>query len=136
MAHAAPHRPHEQRGVGVLAADRAPYPALAPHRQAFDERLQLAAGAGEVVAAVAVLHDAGALERAQALGQQRGRHRRDAVADLVEARAPVDQLADDQQRPALRQQLGRLCDGAELTVPGHVPTIPRAQAAVNSTTWS
>jgi hypothetical protein len=57
------------------------------------------------------------LELVQALGEQRGRHQRHSALDVVEAAAAGEgELADHERRPALGEHLGRLCDGAELTV--------------------
>ena len=64
----------------------------------------------------AALDEAGALELAQSPRQERGRDARHATMDLVELRAAVDEAADDEQRPALAQQLDCERERAVLTV--------------------
>jgi hypothetical protein len=51
------------------------------------------------------------LEELQALQEQRRRHQRDAAAQMVEARAAADQLAQNERRPTLRKDLRRLAIG-------------------------
>jgi hypothetical protein len=46
-----------------------------------------------------LVHDAHALQGLEALGQQGGRHQRDPAAEVVEARAAAQKLADHQRCP-------------------------------------
>jgi hypothetical protein len=63
------------------------------------------------------------LQRAQALGQHAARQARCAVEDLVEMGAAEVQVADDDRRPALGEDLGRQRDRAVLAVAAHALTI-------------
>ena len=89
------------------------------HAQIAD-RLQLPPGLGQGVgdpwAVVAPLDHAGPGQGAQPLGQQRRRHPRHTAPQRVEVPTAQHQLLDDEQRPALVQELHRLGHRAELAV--------------------
>ena len=118
--------PHQEADVELAALEPAADPARAPVAEGHHDRAQLLAGAGEVVlgagaAAGDALDDADLLELAQPLREQRRRHARHAAADVVEAGAAAEQLAHDERRPALAEDLGAARDGAELAVVDHGP---------------
>ena len=115
------HVPQQQLRIEILDAEVAD-PTDAPAAERFDHRLQLPPSLGQhVVDTIAErlpFDDPGPLEPAQTLAQQRRRHPWHTPAELVEVPAAADQLAHDEQRPALVEQFHRLGDGAELVVRG------------------
>ena len=122
--------PHEQARVHVTAVDLCAGPSLAPLAEALDDRPQLLTGFREVIFAPATTrprhtpHDAGVLELLETFGEQRARHQGHTSVQVVESMAPAEQLAQDKRVPSLGDDLGRLGDRAELTVPLHpVPTV-------------
>ena len=62
------------------------------------------------------LDDAGVFQLLEAPGQQRRRHLRHAALDVVEAGATAQQLADNERRPAFRQNFRRPGHRAELAI--------------------
>jgi hypothetical protein len=121
-ADAAAQVPHQQRRIGLLGADLALQVVAAPGPELDDQRPQRFAGRSEAVGipALPLQRLAGqqlrALQLSQPFAQQRGGHPRHPALQFVEAGAAHQQLAQDQQGPALGQDLGRLGDGAELSV--------------------
>ena len=83
--------PQQQLRVEVHVAEFAG-PAHPPGAERLDDRSQLLARLGEFVgdlpAVVVTCHHSRADELDQPLGEQRGRHRRDAAAQIVEAVLP------------------------------------------------
>src|SRR6266508_2977412 len=76
----------------------------------------------------AAAHDANLLELLQPGGQNIGRNAWQTLAQLGEALGPEDQVANDQQRPALAHELEGAGEAAELVIAptGHATnTIPR-----------
>ena len=119
---AAPHVPHQERGIEVLQRQLRLHPALAPDAEGHDDGPQLLPGLGQTVfddaglAGRFGLDHASLLQLLEALGQQGRRHPRHAPAQIVEARAAAQQLAQDQRRPARADDLRRHRDGAKLAV--------------------
>ena len=70
------------------------------------------------------LDDPGALELPQPLGEQPAREAGGAVGDLVEGLTADEDIAKDDDRPALSQELGRPRDGAVLPVGPHLGSLP------------
>jgi hypothetical protein len=68
----------------------------------------------------------GPLERGQALGQQVARDAWKAVPQLAEAAAALEQLAQNERRPALREDLGPKRDWTKLTVARHATSLTPA----------
>src|SRR6185503_17244321 len=115
------HAPGEECDIEIVLV-HVTAPALSPHCQRIDDRSQLLARGSQRAAARqafscrAALHQSGALELTETTRQERGRNARHAAVDLVELRAAVDEPADDEQRPALAQQLDSERERTILTV--------------------
>src|SRR5207302_10423708 len=90
------------------------------------DRPQLLTGGSQVIGEAAPprrgspLDDAGARERGEALGQEVARDPRKSDLKLAETLAAVQQLAQDERRPALGEDLRATRDRAELAVVRHV----------------
>ena len=88
-----------------------------------DHRLELAPALGQLVdpragrrASVRRAHQPGALQLAQALGEHVGADLRQPGAQVGEALGAEQQLAHDQQRPALADEVERARDAAAVSV--------------------
>src|SRR6266850_4893594 len=69
--------------------------------------------------ALAALEHAGVEQRAQTGREHRARDARDTAVHLAETAAAAEQLAHDEQRPALTEQIEGAGHGAELAVGFH-----------------
>jgi hypothetical protein len=124
------HVPHQQSDVEVVGLQPAAHPARTPLAHHHDQGLELAACLGQMILeavagrALPALDDALPLQKLKTLREQRGRHQRHATPQIVEARAATDQLAQNQGGPALREDLRRLGDRAELSIAAHAAIIP------------
>ena len=81
-------------------------------------------GRARAVGLGADLDDAGALQFPQPLGEQPTGQARGTVGDLVEGLAADQDVAKDDHRPALAQELRRPGDGAVLPVGPHTYSLP------------
>ena len=95
----------------------------APAAELEDDRLEREAALGQLVDArarrrreLAPAHEPGLLELAQALGEHVGAEARQAGAQVGEALRAEQQLADDQQRPALADDVEGARDAAAVAV--------------------
>ena len=132
-------RPHgEDVGVDAHARlSRQCRRACAPAAERRDDRLELLAPLGQLVDAragrrgkLAPPHDSRPLELAQALSEDVGAGVDDARAKIREALGAEQQLADDQQRPALADEIEGMRRRARFAVGtracgGHTPILPR-----------
>jgi predicted small metal-binding protein len=103
-------------------------PALPPRAQLAHHGGQLQAGLRQPVlraAALATLEHPRIDQRAQARREHRARNARDTAMDHAEAAAAAEQLAHDEQRPPLAEQVEGARHRAELTVGLHARTIRR-----------
>ena len=109
-----------QAGIQIVLTQVGAYPAVAPPAQLHHDGPQLLTRLGQDIAPAGALapdvDHPGARELAQAQRQQGGGHQRHAFVDLAKARAAGHELANDEQGPALAQQLGCLRQRAKLTV--------------------
>ena len=125
--------PQHDVGVGVLAVHLRP--ALGPAADGLQHPGQVPAGRRRLVerpTAVrlgADLHHPGPLQLAQAPGQQRPRQPGCAGGDLVEGPAAEQQVAKDDRRPALGEDLRAPRDRAELAVAAHGQSLDRCRPA-------
>ena len=119
----APDPPHQHGRVELVLARLAERPAGAPLGQPEDDRPELLAGRRRLVAVVGAADQAGALELVEALGQDGPRHPGQPAGDLVEPARADEQVAHDEQRPAVTQDLEGPGDRAVLPVPRHEPII-------------
>ena len=62
------------------------------------------------------------------MGEQILRDPGNAAVEIAEAPWPVQQLAEDERRPALGEDLGTQGNGAELSIAGHVPKLDSSRA--------
>src|SRR5438067_1089279 len=115
--------------MGSETSDKRPPLALveelieAPAADREEHRLQRFAAAREVVlrsqrmlAIDVPFDDAGGFELLEAVGEDARRHRRLALEELLELRCAEQHVADDQQRPAIADDVERLRDWAHLAV--------------------
>ena len=115
------HAPREEGDVEIVLVHVAA-PALSPDRERIDDRGQLLARGvsvqlrGRPFFAGPRFTSPARSSCAQAPRQERRRDARHAAVDLVELRAAVDEAADDEQRPALAQQLDCERERTVLTV--------------------
>ena len=85
-------------------------------------RRQRVRGAGRVLGVELAGDDAVRLEDLQPLGQHVGRDALERGQQILEASRPRQQIADDQERPPLAEELERLGHGTRLAVAlGHAP---------------
>jgi hypothetical protein len=89
------------------------------HRNEFAACPRQLVGERPCVAGALALNDTLGFELLQPPRQQRRRHQRYAALQLGEARRAPGEVADDQRRPFLAEQLGGLGDRAKLTVSFH-----------------
>src|SRR5215831_4578763 len=120
---ASPYVPEQQHRVEVLGRGAPVDPPLAPGAERLDHTVELCARLTQAVFAASprrpALDDAGVLEMAQALGQERARDQWDSAPDLGEPPASREELAKDQRRPPLREDLTGNRDRTELPVAVH-----------------
>ncbi len=121
--------PHQQAGVEVVVAQAAANPTGAPAGHVLNERLELGSGRRQFVAhpgfVADVPNNAVRLELFEPAREEGWRHEGDASAEVVEVAAARRQLADDDERPALTEDLGGLRHWAELTVRSHAQRVRR-----------
>src|SRR5215831_11577767 len=123
------HRPQRHERIEVLRGDLEP--AGAPLAERLADLEQIVARARELVAVTAALglrcrlDDAEAFEVLEPLGEQGTGEPGRAREDLAEGLAAQLQIADDQRRPSLGEELRATGDRAVLTVGPHEPNIPR-----------
>ena len=128
--------PQHDVGVGVLAVHLRP--ALGPAADGLQHPGQVLAGRRRLVDRPAPvrlgadLQHPGPLQLAQAPGQQRPRQPGRAGGDLVEGPAAEQQVAQDDRRPALGEDLRPPRDRAELAVVAHGPVSPAVVAPPSS----
>src|SRR5438094_2536241 len=129
------HGPHQQRWVEVVGRELVPAVPLPPGTEALHHLAELLAGLGQPVLAAsagrqrAALDDAGILQLAQALAEQRAGDQRHPAPDLVEPVGAREQLAQDQRRPPLGEDLRGDGDRAELAIAFHGPDSRHPAAA-------
>src|SRR5262249_28413848 len=126
------HRPQRHERIEVLRGDLEP--AGAPLAERLADLEQVVARARELVAVTAALglrcrlDDAEAFEVLEPLGEQGTGEPGRAREDLAERLAAQLQIADDQRRPSLGEQLRAAGDRAVLTIGPHesasTPTPP------------
>jgi len=115
-------RPHQEGGIAAGPVDTAAGELRAPVAEQVDDRAEGEAGRAQPVGLAAPLglglrrHHPGLDEVAQPLRQQRARHQRHALVDVVELRPPGAQLAHDERRPSLGENLAGHGNRAELTI--------------------
>src|SRR5215470_13545903 len=130
------HRPQRHERIEILGGDLEP--AGAPLAECLADLEQIAARARELVAVTAALSlrhrldDAEAFEVLEPLREQGTGEPGRAREDLAEGLAAQMQIADDQRRPSLGEQLRATGDRAVLTVGPHKPNIPRLPTVVKS----
>src|SRR5690606_23573813 len=123
--HAPLQRPQQELEVELVRGELATSPALPPDAESFDHRLEVAARGREMVGPAAAtqggatLDDAFRLELLQAARKQRRRGRRHPPLQLGEPRSPRGEVAQDECRPALAEQLGSLGNRTELAIASH-----------------
>ena len=124
-----PHVGDQRVRVEQVGRELPREPPLSPHPELAQGALQLAPlGRQLVEGSVPVLTaagDAGVDQLAQPGREHRPGDSRQATADLPEAPAAHEQLADHQQHPALTQHVEGAGDGAELAVARHAARLIR-----------
>jgi hypothetical protein len=127
------HRPQGNEGIEVLGGDLEPAGAPLAQRRADGE--QVVTRGCQVVEASTPdglgcrLDDAQPFEMLEALRQQGAGESGRTLQDLPEAPAAQVQVADDQWRPALGEDLGATSDGAVLAVRPHGSTVAPPSSA-------
>jgi hypothetical protein len=128
--HVPPHPQHEAVGLQVGWAAVGDAPAHPPVVEGPDHGAQLVAGVGQPVVGAAPVgpdppvHHPFALQVAQALGQHRPGDPGDAPLQLVEAVDPAQHLPDQQQAPAVAEDLDRPGHRAVVVTGWHGPILP------------
>ena len=101
-------------GSRSVVSISSPAPALPPVPHGLDHRPEFLAGRREEVfralpiRAAPTLDDPGRFQPLQPLRQQRARHQRQASMQVIEFMAAEDKLPQQERRPALGQDSGRL----------------------------
>lgn len=127
--------PEHVAGIHVMRLDLEP-PGT-PLAHGIHDRLQRQAHLGQLIRRTASrgIRDPHQypmpLQRVEPLSQQRGGDSGRALPDLVEGAAAVQQIADDDRRPALREQFGAPGDRAKLTVVAHVLNVAQVRTGGN-----
>src|SRR5262249_53651796 len=99
--------------------------ALTPLAEALDDLAEFLARCSQAILAPAAARerraddDTGVLQLAKPLAQQGAGDQRHAALDLAKPARAREQLAKDQRRPALGEDLGSDRDGTELTIAFH-----------------
>jgi FAD/FMN-containing dehydrogenase len=125
--------PHKQGGIEVVGGQVAGDPFVGPGAKSTDHRVELLASLGQLVlVAVTIrcrpaLDDAHALERGQPVGEEAAGDPRQTAPQLVEVSRSAEELADDERRPALGEDLGAPRDGTELPVSSHEQRIAQIE---------
>ena len=123
--HTAPHPPQQNDRIELVSPRLAESPACSPSAELVDDRLQLAPGRCQAVfgplapRGAAPLQHAGLLQPPQPLREQGAGHVRKAALELVEVINVGEKLADDEDGPAVGEDLRRTRHGAVLAVPVH-----------------
>jgi FAD/FMN-containing dehydrogenase len=131
---AALDHPHQERGIEVFRPQVARDPLVRPAAEGMDNRVELLAGLGQpVLVAVSVgcgpaLQDPCALERRQPIHEEAAGDPGQSTAELVEVSGPAEELADDQRRPPLGEELGPSRDRAKLAIARHKGKVDAAEA--------
>jgi hypothetical protein len=120
------HPDDQEVGVQLLRAGIGERP-ISPHfPDRLHDRLQVPAGERQAIVqrpalgAGAPLDDLGPLERAKPTGEDRPRDPREAALQLVEPARTAQELAHDQERPPVAEDLARLGDRAVLRIATHL----------------
>jgi FAD/FMN-containing dehydrogenase len=141
-ADAALDHPHQEGGIEVGLGQVARNPLVRPRAEGTDDRVEFLAGLGQaVLVAVSIGHRpsldyACALERVQPLCEKAARDPRQSAQELVEMSGSAEELADDEWRPALSEELGPSRDGAELPVSPHEQRVPQLGLRDKSEIWT
>ena len=121
--------PDERTSIQLAPLEITRQPSLAPCPELADHRGELFPGRGEPILGPLLpfeaLDGARLHQLAQPGGQHGARDAWDAALHLAETSAPAEQLAHDEERPSLTEQIQGPRDRAELTVRFHGWTIPR-----------
>jgi len=118
-------RPHQKIGVETIVLEVLARPVISPRSERFDDGTEGAPRGGQTIdvppfAVAAKLFDnPAAAQRLETLGEQVLRNPRHAAVDVVEAKLAVQQLAQDEWRPALGEDLCAHGDGTELPIEAH-----------------
>jgi hypothetical protein len=114
---------HQPAAPELVVSGRLEHERRSPPQELVDNGAQLLPPVGEAVQGggdrrlrLLTLHDALSLQLAQPVGEQVGGDARKPVSQIRVPAGPDEQLADDQQRPPLVQQLHRLSHRAELVI--------------------
>lgn len=130
------HRPQGHKGIEVLGGDLEPGGTPLAERHADLEEV-VTRGCELVMAPAPVrlgcrLDDAESFELLEPLREHGAGEPGRSLQDLTEAGAPQIQVADDQRRPALGEDLGATSDGAVLAVCPHDASVAPLPSAVKS----
>src|SRR5262245_47269452 len=105
------HLPEQKDRIELLGLRLAERPPHAPRTEPIDHAAQIGSRVGEAVladvraVAGAALDDARVLEVPKACGEERARDAGQAALDVVEVTAPREQLAHDERRPSVGEDL-------------------------------
>ena len=127
---AAPHPPHQERGILLLSAGVAKRPARPPLSKRLDDGFEFSARGAQMVFGPAAVggqpsfNHAGLIQLPQALGQQRTRDPREAALEVVEPVDALEELANNERSPAVAEDLRAPSDRAVLSVRLHGPSMP------------
>jgi hypothetical protein len=121
-----PQRDEQPLDAPAVARARLSHPTPSPPAECVDCRLQVAtdrreAVCGDVARAVTPLYEAFGFHLLQSLGEKIGRDAGETAQELGVALGPEQEIADDEQRPALAQYVEGAGEAAVLVVapPGH-----------------
>ena len=124
-AHHPPQRPHEKIGIEILVGEIFRRPPVTPCAERIDHGTELATSSGQAILVTVtalcgkLLDDPASLQRLQSLREEIPGHSRDATLDVTESPAANEQLAQNEWRPALGEDLGPQGNGAKLTIVSH-----------------
>ncbi len=130
------HRPQDHERIEVLGGDLEP--TRSPLAEALTDLEQVVARARELVSVPAALclrcrlDDAEAFELLEPLREERAGEPGRTFQDLAEGLTAQVQVADDQRRPTLGEDLRATGDRAVLAVRPHERSVPRHSTAVKS----
>ena len=122
-------RPHQKIGIEAIVLEVFARPVIPPRSERFDDGTERASRSGQTIdvppfaVVVKLFDDSAAAQRLQTLGEEVFRNPRNSAVDVVETELAVQQLAQNERCPALREDLRAHRDGTELSVEGHGPKV-------------
>ena len=133
---------HQQDRIKVVGGQVAGDPLVSPGAKGADYRVKPLASLGQpVLVAVSIKGrlspgDARSLKCGQPFREEAGRDPRQSAPQVVEVSGSAQELADDERRPALSEELGPSRDRAELPVSAHAQSFAQIDPSSKFEIWT